>query len=254
MQAFCQICFSGGSTAIAVKPDTVADLKTRFHQLSFRYPRPVIVIVGGAGGLRHYHTARLHSIFNHVLAPLAEALGAIVVDGGTDSGVMRMMGKARHHIRATFPLVGVLPVGVAALPDEHSPSENAAPLEPHHTHFVLVPGSNWGDDSFWIAEVANILSQGMPSITVLINGGEVTWKDASESVRAGRPIVAISNSGRTADALAAAYDGDLVDHRASAIVQSGLLHAVSLERKDRLESTLKQILKLEKPETANSRK
>ena len=89
------------------------------------------------------------------------------------------------------------------LPDQTTtPSEDAAPLEPNHTHFVLIPGNNWGDESPWMMEVATVLSGTAPSITLLINGGEVTFIDALNSVNAGRLIIVIAGSGRTADKLA----------------------------------------------------
>ncbi|UXE59643.1 MAG: hypothetical protein KA717_28380 [Woronichinia naegeliana WA131] len=34
-------------------------------------------------------------MFSKVLAPLAQELGVIVADGGTDAGVMRLMGQRR---------------------------------------------------------------------------------------------------------------------------------------------------------------
>jgi hypothetical protein len=245
MQALSQISFPDGTIATAQYPQTTRDLKPLLGAIGLKLPRPVIVLVGGASGLRHYHIARLHHLFVKVLAPLAERLGAVVVDGGTDCGIMSMMGIARSQTRSRFPLLGVAPVGVISLPGEAAPAPDAAPLEPNHTHFLLVPGSTWGDDSPWIANTATTIAQGMPSITVLINGGEVTWQDATASIKADRPIVAIAGSGRTADVLAAALQGDVTDPRASAIVTSNLLQAVSLEQPDTLSATIQQMFSLQ---------
>ncbi|UBF27796.1 hypothetical protein K9N68_07750 [Kovacikia minuta CCNUW1] len=252
MQKTFPIVFPEGSSAVAFQPKAIADLEMALPQLDLHPPRPVIVVVGGAAGLRHYHVARLHTLFSKVLAPVAEALGAIVIDGGTDTGVMRMMGVARHWTKSTFPLIGVLPVGVAALPNACPPCTEAAILESNHTHFVLIPGSNWGDDSPWIAKIASLLSRGLPSITILINGGEITWQDAHESVKAQRSIVAIAGSGRAADALTAALDGNRSDERATQIVESGLLQSVNLEHQDKLREVMQQIL-MQKVETVRSR-
>lgn len=240
-QAFRTIRFPEGATAIAHHPQTVADLNRSLVRMDLQTSRPVIVLVGGAAGLRHYHLARLHTLFVKVLAPLAEAIGAAVVDGGTDVGVMQMMGYARQKMHGTFPLIGVLPVGVATLPNEQSPCPDAAPLEPNHSHFVLTPGANWGDECPWIAGMAGALAQGMPSVTVLINGGEITWMDAAQSVAANRPIVAIGGSGRAADALTAALAGEPTDVRAHYIMASGLLQSVQLEDTERLAAMLHQI-------------
>lgn len=242
MQKFFPVLFPHHSAAIALQPSTITEVEGVLSQLGFHSPRPAIVVVGGARELRNYHIARLHTLFAKVLVPLAEAIGAVVIDGGTDTGVMRMMGVARQRAKATFPLIGVLPEGVARLPNALPACADAALLEPNHTHFILIPGSNWGDDSPWIAEIASLVSQGLPSITILINGGEITWQDASESVRVGRPVVAIAGSGRAADVLANALNGDILDHRAVAIVESNLLQAIRLEDSDRLTEVMKEVL------------
>lgn len=242
MQEPFQIHFPSGSTAIAVQPTAFSELETALHILGFQESQPVIVVIGGASELQHYHLARLRTLFVKVLAPLAETWNAVVVDGGTDAGVMRMMGTARRKIHAAFPLVGVLPIGMATLPNSLPPAADAASLEPHHTHFVLVPGTQWGDESTWIARTASVIATGFPTVTVLINGGEVTWKDAAESVDAGRPIVVIGGSGRAADALVAALNGKVTDGRAKKLLASGLLRAVNLENDSGLVDAVQTIL------------
>jgi SLOG in TRPM, prokaryote len=242
MQDLFSIKFANGLTAKALYPQANADLTLTLEQLGLSSPRPVIVVVGGASKLSEVDRERLRSLFLTVLAPLAESLNAYVVDGGTDAGIMQMMGEARYQTGGTFPLIGVTAVGLATLPNQPPPAEDACALEPHHTHFVLVPGSQWGDESAWIAAIASTLSGFCPSVTVLINGGEITWKDAQESVKAKHPIVAISGSGRTADILVAALNGTVEDDRAPALVDSGLLQAVDLDNPKALDRVLKQIV------------
>ncbi len=76
--------------------------------------------------------------------------------GGTDAGIMRFMGQARTEIGGTFPWIGVAAIDTVILPDlPPPPSSDAEPWESHHTHFVLVPGSNWGDESPWLARTAS---------------------------------------------------------------------------------------------------
>jgi len=72
-------------------------------------------------------------------------------------------------------------------------------LESHYSHFILVPGSEFGDESPWIVDAATILSKGHQSVTILINGGEVSRKDIELSLEKGRPVVALSRTGRLAD-------------------------------------------------------
>lgn len=236
------IQFPQGSSALGFQIRTDFDAEVVLSNLGLQEPRPVIVVIGGASQLQHYHVNRLRSLFVKVLAPLAEVWNAVVIDGGTDTGVMRMMGTARARIHASFPLIGILPIGVATLPGAPPPSPDAAPLEPHHTHFMLVPGDRWGDESAWIANIASLIANGAPTVTVMINGGEVTWKDASESVQVGRPIVAVEGSGRAADALVSALNGKITDDRAKRILSSGLLQAVSIDHDDDLQRAMQQIL------------
>jgi hypothetical protein len=222
------ICFHNGAIAVATQIDPLVDLDIVLHDLSLDRHRPVLVVIGGASKLSQEDFDRVHQLFVQVLAPLAQKWQAAVIDGGTDTGVMRLMGEARLAVGADFPLIGVVPIGLATLPEQSAPAADAAPLEPNHTHFVFVPGSNWGDESEWIANLASTLADTAPSVTVLVNGGEITWKDASQSVQAERSILVIAGSGRTADIIAAALKGQVTDTRAIALVSSGLVQAIDL--------------------------
>ncbi|MBD1860075.1 MULTISPECIES: hypothetical protein [Trichocoleus] len=222
-----KIAISNGLMAPAIQVQSLEDLPAAMRELALHSPCPILVIVGGASRMSEADLARLRALFVKVLAPLAEELGASVVDGGTDAGVMQMMGQARAETAATFPLIGVTPVGKVALPDRISASKVTA-LEPNHTHFVLVPGSNWGDESPWLAHIASVLANGAPSVTVLVNGGEIAWKDVSENLKANRPLLAIAGSGRLADTLAGELRGEATDERARELVASGLVRAIDL--------------------------
>lgn len=237
-----KIAIADKLTASAIQVESPKDLSTAMDELELHSPCPILVILGGAGKMSEADLNRLRSLFVEVLAPVAEEVGASVVDGGTDFGVMQMMGQARVQTGATFPLIGVTPVGKVALPNQIPPKEVAA-LEPNHSHFVLIPGCDWGDESPWLAGVATVLSQGTPSVAVLVNGGEISKKDVSESLRANRPVLAVAGSGRFADALTAALDGEGSDEKAKELVASGLVQTISFkENFDRLTQLIKQML------------
>jgi len=174
---------------------------------------------------------QLSDFFTAVICPVLEAHQGLVIDGGTDAGIMSLMGRSRAKTRSTFPLIGVAAQGTVCLPQQIPPPNFAdfALLEPHHTHFVLVPGNLWGDESPWIAEVANMLTADR-SLTLLVNGGKISWQDVSYSVRAQRPVVVLAGSGRTADELAVAIGGDRSNQRANQLVDSGLLSALQLQQ------------------------
>jgi hypothetical protein len=234
--------------AKAILASSNQELPSTLRQLGLQSPRPTLVLIGGAAGLRHYHFAKLHRIFTKVLAPIAESLNAYVIDGGTDSGIMQLMGQARHRIKASFPLIGVAPIGKITFPEFSSSASDATSLETHHTHFILVPeaepgtGSQWGDESAWIAQIANLLTIPTASIAVVINGGEVTWKDTVQNIQVGRTVIAINGTGRAADALAAALQGEIRDKRAEQIAASGFLQTIDLDNSEGLAKVIKQTL------------
>jgi hypothetical protein len=204
------------------------EVPSRLAELQLGGHRPVVVLVGGADGLDDTQLARLRPLFEEGLAPLADALGACVIDGGTDTGVMGLIGQARAKLGADFPLIGVSASGTVAETGSTTTADDARPLEPNHTHVVLVPGSRWGEESPWLAAIASHLAGDAPSVTVVINGGEVTFDDAARSVEAGRPVLVVAGSGRTADTMAAALQEKGQDRRAAELVASGLLQAVDL--------------------------
>jgi hypothetical protein len=202
-----------------------ADLGEALASIGLDRSRPTVVVVGGADAMTEHDLNRLRPLFVDALARVAQSVGAYVVDGGTDSGVMRLMGTARSEVGATFPLIGVIAEGTVCLPGDDAAPDAADP-EPNHSHFVIVPGSEWGDESPWLAKVATALADGAPSVTVVVNGGDVALDDVEHSVAAGRPTVVVAGSGRTADALAKAMGGEAVAERARTLAASELLRVV----------------------------
>jgi hypothetical protein len=203
-------------------------------QLGLRRGRPVVVLVGGADGMSDADRMRAGTLLRDAVFPLLDRLGAAVVDGGTDAGVMRAAGRARDAIGGRFPLVGV----VLGEPVD----QDNAPLEPYHTHLLLVPGSDWGDESPWIAGVASVVAGGEPSVTLVVNGGAITFADIGHSLDAGRPILVVAGSGRTADAVAAAVAGHAADPQAARAAASALTTVVELDDPAAVTAALESVL------------
>lgn len=220
--------FGGGHSARVVRPRQFADLAAAITGLGLCEPQPVLVVIGGAGGLDEGGKERLSVLFRQALVPVAVTGQAVVVDGGTDAGVMQLIGRARATGTSGFPLVGVAAENTVMLPGDGAEPGDRAPLEGNHSHFVLVPGSSWGDESPWIARLATEIAGNAPSGTVLINGGEIAFRDVAHSLEAGRPVLVVAGTGRTADKIAAAVDGgDRTDERAARLADSPLVSAVS---------------------------
>ena len=243
MEKPCRYTFANELTAEVVQVHNLVDLPVALDKIGLHSKCPTLVIVGGASGISQADMSRLQRLFVEAIAPIAQDLGVAVVDGGTDAGIMRFIGQARTAIRCTFPLLGVAAVGTVILPDVLPPCSDAAPLEPHHTHFVLVPGSKWGDESPWLARIASVLSEGFPSVTVVVNGGEITFRDVSYSVQADRPVVTLDGTGRTADKLAAALRGEATDSRATQLAASGQVLTIDLNNNPScIDQVIRQIL------------
>jgi SLOG in TRPM, prokaryote len=230
--------FAAGGAASAIEVAEADQLPSAVEALGLVPPRPTLVVVGGAGGLDDETLARLRSVFASGIVPVLQRCGVAAVDGGTLSGVMRLIGEARATLEASFPLIGVTAVGTVAIPGRPAPPDTDAVLEPHHTRFVLVPGDQWGAESPWIAQTATALAGDAASITVLVNGGEIAYSDVEHSLQAGRRVVVIAGSGRTADALAAALAGVETHERAQALVASGLISSVPVDEPSALAELL----------------
>lgn len=210
-------------------PSGIGDLGHCLDAFGLKGTQATLVVIGGASGLDEVQKNNVEALFREVLFPLAEERQLCVVDGGTDAGVMQLMGQARAALAGTFPLIGVAPRSLVQLPDDANPNPDGAPLEPNHTHCLLVPGTNWGDESEALAQVATLRAGTHPSLTVLVNGGSVTWQEAQISVEDGRAVVAMAGSGRAADVIAAALQGNPSDDaRLEPLLSSGLLSFLSL--------------------------
>jgi sulfur carrier protein ThiS len=174
---------------VEARPDATGD--DLLAALGLPAPRATLVLNGT--------TAERDPRMAEVLADLAGAAvreRLTVVTGGTDAGVFSLFGAAMAE--PTAPLVGVAPRG-----------RDGVPLEPHHTHVVLVDGDAWGDETPALLALAEALARLGPSVAVICGGGPVTRAELAGHQRAGRPIVAVAGSGGVADELAGVAPEDV---------------------------------------------
>jgi hypothetical protein len=190
--------------ALCVFPDERSDLAQAISELQLEGHYPVIVLIGGDIDEQQADVTR-RAI--QTISRLAEDMNAVVICGGTDMGVMAEIGQTRWRNHYKFPLIGVTLEELVTWPGGPESTNKLWwgtkrwELEPHYSHFILVPGSEFGDESPWIVDAATILSKGHRSVTILINGGEVSRKDIDLSLENGRPVIALSRTGRLADEL-----------------------------------------------------
>jgi hypothetical protein len=233
-----RIALAGANFGLGVQVSEATELSAAMAALGLHPPRPTVVVVGGAASLEDARIDGLRPMFTAGIAPVMQRLGAVGVDGGTPFGVMRLFGEARAAAAPDVPLVGVVAAGPVQLPRGRAFTHAETALDAHHTHFVVVPGDNWGDEAPWIARAATVLAGTSPSITVLIGGGRIAYSDVHHSVEAGRRVLVVAGSGGTADALA----GTVADQRASALIESGLIQVVRADQPNHLAELLIEAL------------
>lgn len=143
-------------------------------------------------------------LMNGIVHP-AIALGALIIDGGTQTGMMALIGRGVAQQQQRPPLLGVAPIGTVTYPGkEINKSKRTTQLDPNHSHFVLVDTDKWGGETETMYELAQFLSRGHTSVAILINGGKIARREALYNVRQKRPLIVIEGSGRVADEIAQA--------------------------------------------------
>ena len=217
------ITFANGNRAVVIIAPRDIDAQTILEALDFAQPHALIMVFGGAKGLDDSRKARVAELFNHAIAPVAAELGALIIDGGTQSGVMAMMGEAVARDGRRSHLLGIAPKGKITDPEIAGATAVAdgAPLEPNHSHFVLVESAEWGGETGKMLELARVFNA--PIVAILVNGGAIAADEALQSVRNGWQLLVVEGSGRFADELSAAVrDGQFAKSvEVSEIARSG---------------------------------
>ena len=218
-------------------PDERSDLEQALFELNLEDDYPVIVLIGGAIN-KPQANATLRAI--QTIAKLADEKKILVICGGTDMGVMAEIGQVRSQHNYTFPLVGITLEDLVTWPNGPQSTKflwwgrERWQLEPHYPYFVLVPGSHFGDESSWIVEAATIFSKDNRSVTILINGGEISRKDIQLSLEDGRPVIALSHTGRLADKIAQDFE------------RNKLITVVSAKMDERIIEVINSILHIDR--------
>lgn len=195
------------SLATVISPGaTAGEVLARFGLPS---PRPVLFISGGAVEMAEEDRQRTYELVENGIVRFAEQYGLTIIDGGTDAGVMQMIGNARNEKRCSFPLIGIAPAHRVTYPGSPTNGERY-PLNSGHSHFVLIDAEDFGDESQFIVDLTRAIAAGsLPMLGVLINGGKISEKDVYLATATGKPgeripIVVLDGSGRKADEIATA--------------------------------------------------
>jgi SLOG in TRPM, prokaryote len=106
------------------------------------------------------------------------------------------MGQGVAEQERQTALLGIAPeakVGYQIQPATQA-SNGKTQLDPNHSHFVLVKGDKFGDETETMFGLAAELAQRIPVVTVLVGGGDIAKQEVLESVRHGWPVVVLTGS------------------------------------------------------------
>jgi hypothetical protein len=199
-----KIYFPDHQEALCVFPHERSNLERAISELRLGGNYPVIVLIGGEIDEQQAETTR-QSI--KTISQVANDMNAVIICGGTDMDIMAEIAQERWENHCKYPLIGVAPKDLVTWPGGPRSTNflwwgrKRWQLVPHYSHFILVPGSQLGDESPWIVETVAILSKGHRSVTILVNGGEVSRNDIEFSLDHNRSVMALSRSARLIDEL-----------------------------------------------------
>ena len=228
------ISFPNGNVTPAVQVESYTDPRLIAEAFGLTTASATMFISGGAAHMTDESIDITRTIVERGIVKFAMDHNVIVIDGGTEAGIMQMIGEARQKLNATFPLIGCAPKDKVIYPGAKISGDlTRTPLQDDHSHFVLVNADHWGAESDIIVGLTRQLAQGKrPSTGVLINGGAIAQYDIYIASARGDnpiPVVVLEGSGRTADSIASASkSGKFINAMVKAIIQGGKIELVSL--------------------------
>jgi hypothetical protein len=201
------VTFENGNSAVLVEAGPGDSSDDLLDRLGLQPSRSVIVVVGGADTLTDDAHALAKRVVGPALARAAAVTGAAVVDGGTDSGIMAIVGEAlEERDGADRLLLGVAPAGRVSFPGSPLTAEgDRVALEPNHTHFALADTDEWGGETELLVELSEALAGPARIVMVVAGGGEAAKHEALAATKRGWIVFVVVGTGGIADELAVAW-------------------------------------------------
>ena len=220
------VSFSNKNVARIVFPSDTDSIETINKSLAIPGYKSLILVLGGADSMVDPNIkSSLTQLFDRGIAKAAIHADALVVDGGTRSGVMQLMGEGLARRDTMIKLVGIAPESLVTYPTKTT-NEVALleELEPNHSHFVLTPGQQWGHATAifyqlvkgWMYRSISIpaskktakktgkTAEKIPCLALLAGGGATSKNEVMYAVRKNIPLIIIAGSGGLADEIAKA--------------------------------------------------
>lgn len=216
-------------------------------------PRLAIGISGGGKHFPDEHIAIIKNIFCSSIVPLIQQYDALVIDGGTNVGVMKILGEAvqalippsseRRQIsessswsEAKTPLlIGFVPESlIVESANDKDSSFGKAQLDLNHPYFVLVrDATEWGDEVECMFSCLDFLHQSyqVPVVCLVVNGGRITLKETFHAAKQHYPIVILQGTQRASQLIVAALE-DASEETIQTIIREQNIAATSEQEKE----------------------
>ena len=216
-----RIQFSNGNEATLVRVSPEADIDQVIKSLHLAVPRSLLVLNGSTRDLPEAIRNGLTPLFDG-LAGLVAGEQITVVTGGTKAGIFSLFGQALQKAGgAAAPCIGIAVAG----------RMHPARFEPNHSHFVIVEGKDWGEETALMYGVVDELSKNCPSLAIFAGGGDIAVSEMLHNVGQDREMIFISGSqGKADEIVAAGLKGQFDDKRVARIIQTGRITTFALER------------------------
>lgn len=215
------IRFPAGNSAILVRVSPEVDIDEVIRTLELGVPRALLVLNGQTADLEDKIEEQLKILFDDLVSVIVERKVTIIT-GGTNAGIFSLFGKSLQNLGGPVaPCVGVTIEGRAS----------RKTLEPHHTHFVLVEGDSWGEETAAMYSLVDALARDRPSLAVFAGGGEITIAEMEQNVAQNREMILVAGSkGSTDDVVTALSDARLSDPRFEHIIRKGRITTFGIDQ------------------------
>jgi hypothetical protein len=196
------IMFDNRNTAQLIKPTLTASTKDISQALRLTSPSALVLVIGvgdvtGNG---------LSSLLGDILPGIVVDIDALVVDSGVERGAGSRIAAGIALRRAGRSVLGIAPAGLVTYPgadEKRAASTASTSLDSNHTHFVLVDGDAFGDESDIKLDLVKYLAGEKPVIAVLAGDGAGARKELLRVVKQSWPIVVLEGSGELPDEISA---------------------------------------------------
>jgi hypothetical protein len=224
LEAF-QINFDDGAYRPAVRVTHQTAPQAVIEALRLPAPFPTILV----GASMRVADMSMRSVIEDGLVRFLSERQINLLDGGTSSSIMHLIGGARQRRSADFPLIRVVPEKLIAYPGWNNPHK-LLDLESYYSHIVLTAGDEIGAETELILQFAYRLSGSgrEKRLIIVINGGDTTRQAvircATQEPRF--PMLVFEGSGRLADELAAARKNGSTNPDIQAVLDRGIVHFI----------------------------